>query len=750
MPHSIRDYYLNTTLTSGNYSSSSYSSSSTSDARGYTSSFNTTYSINPSTLPSYSYTNRFLQQQRAATAAAPASSGSARMSQYPPPQHQHYHSTPSGGPSNNGSSAGPGYSSTYAGGGNSDRYNSSYSGHHMSSTGPGASGGTHSKTVCRMDCRYCSAVVCLRGMKAMLLADTTVELYSTDHPPGSVQLIDKDYTTSNCKCKIRDVACRVCGNVIGYHITQPCQQCLRAPNNGHFWMFHTEGVVGQERLSLDLAKLVQELVTFPHQAHHDREHASTLRTEGATSNNTTNTTGHRVENQTGAAAEAATSRQTSDSILQRQQQQTLSRQRLLTTSPSPATPTPSALQPTTNDAPLNNSIASTNTPTPATGHVHSEAAADTSSDPPASADSSPERPLAALPTESSPADLETEPPLYSAAAALAQLHIAMFLQPMKWEQLPHPDLDIDLDPGTMGGEPLFSTQWVELVKHSAETAAANMTLALDQEEETERFVQRMQLEDHMLDQLEGSEASEDHVQEQGDDDVTEIESEVEAEVEMEVGDEAEEPAHVMEIEELIDQVDSFGLAITSPITPERNAEDSKDDDPIDLDMGVDGEPTRGRRRAPEHQVQSAQPGEAPPPGQEGPTLSRRPASIGRATPLPPTAQSSPEDQSSRSISRSSESTVQLSPESCPTIALASAMIAKAAASAAAADAASSANNLLFGRRSRRDYDMIEEKQIEALKAAQAAIENLNERVPQGKPPTKELFKNVGKIFRGGF
>ncbi|KAF9275141.1 Protein fam72a [Mortierella alpina] len=705
MPHSIRDYFLNTNLTSGNYSSSSYSSTNASasgPSRGYTSSFNTTYSINPSTLPSYTYTNRFLQQQRAATAAAPASSGSARMTQYPPPQHQYYHSTPSGGPNN---SAGPGYSSTYTGGGNSDRYNSSYSGgHQMSSTGPGSSGGTHSKTVCRMDCRYCSAVVCLRGMKAMLLADTSVELYSTDHPPGSVQLIDKDYTTSNCKCKIRDVACRVCGNVIGYHITQPCQQCLRAPNNGHFWMFHTEGVVGQERLSLDLAKLVQELVTFPHQAEQGGHR------EGATGSSTTNATGHRVESQT--RSEAATSRQTSESTLERQQQQTLSRQRILTPSPSPATPTPSALQPA-NAATISNSISSTSASTPATDHVHREVAADTSSDPSAFMSSSPERP----PTESPPTDMETEQPLYSAAAALSQLRIAMFLQPMKWEQLPHPDLDIDLDPGTMGGEPLFSTQWVDLVKQSAETAAANMTLALDQEEETERFVQRMQLEDHMLDQLEGSEASEEQVQEQGEDDeVVELETETEVEVEGEEEEESEELARGMEIEQLIDQIDSFGLAITSPTvttspTTERIAEESKDDETTDPDMDVDmdvdvdgGELARGRRRALEHRMQSAQPGEAPPPGQEGSITSHRPVSIGGAS-HPPT-QSSPENRSGRSTSRASESTEQLSPETCPTMALASAMIAKAAASAAAADAASSANNLLFGRRSRRDYDMM--------------------------------------------
>ncbi|KAI8358252.1 FAM72 protein-domain-containing protein [Mortierella sp. GBAus27b] len=123
---------------------------------------------------------------------------------------------------------------------------------------------THAKTVFRIDCRYCSAVVCLRGMKAMLLADTSVELFSTDHPPGSVQLINKDYTTPNCRCRIRDVACCVCGNEVGYHITQPCQECLKAPNNGHFWMFHTDGVAGQERLAMDLGKLVYELVSLHH------------------------------------------------------------------------------------------------------------------------------------------------------------------------------------------------------------------------------------------------------------------------------------------------------------------------------------------------------------------------------------------------------------------------------------------------------------------------------------------------------
>ena len=41
-----------------------------------------------------------------------------------------------------------------------------------------------SKAVCQLNCRYCSQDVCKRGMKAILLADMAVELYSTDVPPS--------------------------------------------------------------------------------------------------------------------------------------------------------------------------------------------------------------------------------------------------------------------------------------------------------------------------------------------------------------------------------------------------------------------------------------------------------------------------------------------------------------------------------------------------------------------------------------
>ncbi|TPX50093.1 hypothetical protein SeMB42_g02361 [Synchytrium endobioticum] len=88
-------------------------------------------------------------------------------------------------------------------------------------------------------------------MKAILLADTTVELYSTDAPPCGVQLVCDDYMTRNCHCRIRDVACLQCGNVVGYHVTQPCASCLSACNNGHFWMFNVDQVTSFERRNND-------------------------------------------------------------------------------------------------------------------------------------------------------------------------------------------------------------------------------------------------------------------------------------------------------------------------------------------------------------------------------------------------------------------------------------------------------------------------------------------------------------------
>ena len=38
-----------------------------------------------------------------------------------------------------------------------------------------------------------------------------------------------------------------CGNELGYNVVQPCPSCLKACNNGHFWMFHGRSVRASER-----------------------------------------------------------------------------------------------------------------------------------------------------------------------------------------------------------------------------------------------------------------------------------------------------------------------------------------------------------------------------------------------------------------------------------------------------------------------------------------------------------------------
>ncbi|KAF9167199.1 Protein fam72a [Actinomortierella ambigua] len=512
------------------------------------------------------------------------------------------------------------------------------------STTSGTSGGipgssSSSKIVFRMDCRYCSAVVCLRGMKAMLLADTSIELYSTDHPPGSVQLVDKDYTTLNCKCRIRDVACRVCGNVVGYHITQPCRQCLDAPNNGHFWMFHTDGVVGQDRLRMDLGQLVQTLLEIyaeqtDAQKGADAAESRTASSSLASSNTTPPVSTARPGVTSGSASangvsdarrrrSAATDHPTDSSLSFSSYQpahpgnrgphfptsRTLPPQtRLVWTNEGVAgfEIGEQTIQPVIWDAWLSNNVTS-GQPRPSSmsgrargtttaistaarqGHevlvterrrrqrsrVHPGEASGTSSSSSnnnaanesgehnnATVPSTVEQRLAhheredserqrrsrrhhhrdhphhhhqhhrsghesvredtlphvlldSIPTTNNgrgellngglqdtqkPRPSRGRPTIddnnnsnnnsynfyyshhhHKVLESIRNLNLHCFLQPLKWEQLPHPDFDLDLDPATMGGDPLFAAQWVSMVTQSAQTAVLNMWMALNEE-----------------------------------------------------------------------------------------------------------------------------------------------------------------------------------------------------------------------------------------------------------------------------
>ena len=63
------------------------------------------------------------------------------------------------------------------------------------------------KIVYRLQCLYCTTPVCERAMRAILLADTKVELYSTDIPPRALKTMDEDRLTQGCNCRIRDTVC---------------------------------------------------------------------------------------------------------------------------------------------------------------------------------------------------------------------------------------------------------------------------------------------------------------------------------------------------------------------------------------------------------------------------------------------------------------------------------------------------------------------------------------------------------------
>ncbi|XP_078487330.1 protein FAM72A-like [Ciona intestinalis] len=99
-------------------------------------------------------------------------------------------------------------------------------------------------------CAFCKQRLSDRTMKALLLSDTSANLYSTDLcPKPAVDLVGKHYTTDMCSCKIKDMACTSCGNSVGYHVVLPCAKCMDSCNNGHFWIFHLHASTVSKRLN---------------------------------------------------------------------------------------------------------------------------------------------------------------------------------------------------------------------------------------------------------------------------------------------------------------------------------------------------------------------------------------------------------------------------------------------------------------------------------------------------------------------
>lgn len=78
---------------------------------------------------------------------------------------------------------------------------------HPAATSRPSNNALRNKIVYKLNCAYCKISVCERAMRAILLADTKVELYSTDIPPKAVVTMNEDRMTGGCNCKIRDTVC---------------------------------------------------------------------------------------------------------------------------------------------------------------------------------------------------------------------------------------------------------------------------------------------------------------------------------------------------------------------------------------------------------------------------------------------------------------------------------------------------------------------------------------------------------------
>ena len=129
--------------------------------------------------------------------------------------------------------------------GNAEAWTEAIAAHLLAWSEEGAASSLSSAPVHVLSCAECGVVLTERGMTVRLLAEDSIQLYSTDLATGNVAEVGDIRGAEHCACGIRDVACRACGGhtVVGYHVVDACPECLSEPsNNHHYWMFHAENV----------------------------------------------------------------------------------------------------------------------------------------------------------------------------------------------------------------------------------------------------------------------------------------------------------------------------------------------------------------------------------------------------------------------------------------------------------------------------------------------------------------------------
>ena len=104
--------------------------------------------------------------------------------------------------------------------------------------------------VWELSCAHCSGPVTRRGCRVRLIADGVTAMFSTDLVTNHMEDRGRLRTHEACPCEIRDIFCAHCRTSLGYHVLEPCRDCLEGGNNGHFYMFLPGNVSGERRAGI--------------------------------------------------------------------------------------------------------------------------------------------------------------------------------------------------------------------------------------------------------------------------------------------------------------------------------------------------------------------------------------------------------------------------------------------------------------------------------------------------------------------
>jgi len=109
-----------------------------------------------------------------------------------------------------------------------------------------------SRNAYTLSCKFCANVLTRRGMRARLVADARIHIWSTDEKPA-VKMVGSSYATTTCQCQLIDIACEKCDTVVGYHIagSEPCETCSRSNHNAHYHLLRTNQTIGVQNLNVE-------------------------------------------------------------------------------------------------------------------------------------------------------------------------------------------------------------------------------------------------------------------------------------------------------------------------------------------------------------------------------------------------------------------------------------------------------------------------------------------------------------------